>query len=379
MVNEIIKNSSFDLEQWKYTNINLFKDYKYNISCEETIFPPSKNNINLINGKIKSQKTPHVVVNKIKNIRIDNIKKINHIVNSNVSNPFIKINSNNYTEGAYIYIKDNSILEKPLVIDKKNNENKEKVLLNEKILIVVGNNVNAKIILNEYLNNQCYLNTVVQIYMGENSIVDFIHNSEKSKTTQICNFFSDIDSSSQLNFFSINIHGKLIKNNFFINLNQSNSSYHFYSLNLLNNNNHVDNYLEINHVKKNTTSSTYQKNILDDKSKCIFYAKAKIFRNSTNSEVIQSNKNLVLSDQAVVHSNPQLEIHNNDVKCSHGSTTGELDESMLFYMRSRGIKLSDCKKIILDGFANSIINNIKVKSIKNDVQKKVSSWLNNVS
>ena len=75
----------------------------------------------------------------------------------------------------------------------------------------------------------------------------------------------------------------------------------------------------------------------------------------------------------------KLEIYNNDVKCSHGSTTGELDESMLFYMRSRGIKLSDCKKIILDGFANSIINNIKIKSIKNDLQKKVSSWLNNVS
>ena len=250
MVNEIIKNSSFDLEQWKYTNINLFKDYKYNISSEKKIFPLSKKNINIIDGKIKSKKTPHIIVDNIKNTKIDNIKKINHIVNSNVSNPFIKINSNNYNEGAYIYIKDNSILEKPLVIDKKNNENKEKVLLNEKILIVVGNNVNAKIILNEYLNNQCYLNTVVQIYMGENSIVDFIHNSEKSNTTQICNFFSDIDSSSQLNFFSINIHGKLIKNNFFINLNQSNSSYHFYSLNLLNNNNHVDNYLEINHVKK---------------------------------------------------------------------------------------------------------------------------------
>tara|TARA_Y100000994_G_scaffold249556_1_gene262035 strand:+ start:4114 stop:5253 length:1140 start_codon:yes stop_codon:yes gene_type:complete len=379
MVNEIIKNSSFDLEQWKYTNINLFKDYKYNISSENKILPTSENNINLIDGKIKSKKTPRVLVDKIKNTRIDNIKKINHIVNSNVSNPFIKINSNNYSEGAYIYIKDNSILEKPLVINKKNSENKEKVLLNEKILIVVGNNVNAKIILKEYLNNQCYLNTVIQIYMGENSIIDFIHDTEKSKTTQICNFFTDIDSSSHLNFFSINIHGKLIKNNFFINLNRSNSSYHFYSLNLLNNNNHIDNYLNINHVKKNTTSSTYQKNILDDKSKCIFYAKAKIFKNSTNSEILQSNKNLVLSDKAVVHSNPQLEIHNNDVKCSHGSTTGELDESMLFYMRSRGIKLSDCKKIILDSFANSIINNIKIKSIKNDVQKKVSSWLNNVS
>ena len=86
-----------------------------------------------------------------------------------------------------------------------------------------------------------------------------------------------------------------------------------------------------------------------------------------------------MSDNAVVHSNPQLEIHNNDVKCSHGSTTGELDENMLFYMRSRGIKLSDCKKIILDGFANSIIDNIKSDLIKDDIRKKVNKWLINVN
>ena len=77
------------------------------------------------------------------------------------------------------------------------------------------------------------------------------------------------------------------------------------------------------------------------KSKSIFYAKAINQKNSTNSEVVQNNNNLILSDTAKVHSNPQLEIYNNDVKCSHGSTTGTLDDEILFYMRSRGIKKSE--------------------------------------
>ena len=87
----------------------------------------------------------------------------------------------------------------------------------------------------------------------------------------------------------------------------------------------------------------------------------------------------MLSDYATVHSNPQLEIHNNDVKCSHGSTTGELDENILFYMRSRGINLLDCKKLILSGFADSIINNIKNELTKNSIKQTINNWLLDVN
>ena len=132
-------------------------------------------------------------------------------------------------------------------------------------------------------------------------------------------------------------------------------------------------------MKNNTYSSVNQKSILLNKSKSIFYAKAIIQKNSTNSEVVQNNNNLILSDTAKVHSNPQLEIYNNDVKCAHGSTTGTLDDEILFYMRSRGIKESDCKKIILHGFTNQIINKINNSNIKNTINDNVYEWLKNVS
>ena len=87
----------------------------------------------------------------------------------------------------------------------------------------------------------------------------------------------------------------------------------------------------------------------------------------------------MLSSKATIHSNPQLEIYNNDVKCSHGSTTGEIDEEILFYMQSRGLNKKECKKIIMHGFTNEITNLIKDINIEEQVNSKIEKWLDHVS
>ena len=148
-------------------------------------------------------------------------------------------------------------------------------------------------------------------------------------------------------------------------------------MNILSGNNYIDNFINIKHCKKNTFSSTNYKNILKDNATGVFYAKAIISKNSINSEANQSNKNLMLSDKATIHSNPQLEIYNDEVKCSHGATTGEIDKDALFYMQSRGIKPSDCKKIILEGFSVEITTKIKNTDIKNIITKKINNWFEN--
>jgi len=379
-----IKITNFDKEQWKYTNIAQFEKYQYNFSLSnKTDSLKNSNTIQVNNGKlITSIDNDDIIVNSIKNIIKKNLfdikNKLNQL-NSNNSNPFIKINSTNYNDGVFIHIKDNSIIKEPVVIKNIINNNKTKKFLNEKLLIIIGDNVSVKLIFEEKLHNNCNLNTVTQVYIGKNSIIDFIHTAEKPKATQIYNFTADVDSSSTLNLFLINITGHLVKKNYFINLNQANSSCNISSLNLLDSNNHIDDFININHISKHTTSSTIQKNILKGKSKCIFYAKAKIFDKSYSSQVSQTNNNIILSNNAIVHSNPQLEIHNNDVKCSHGSTTGELDADALFYMRSRGIDLSECKKLILNGFANSVIDNIMNDKIKNKIKNKIDNWLLHVN
>ena len=84
---------------------------------------------------------------------------------------------------------------------------------------------------------------------------------------------------------------------------------------------------------------------------------------------------MLLSKKATVHSNPQLEIYNNDVKCSHGSTTGELDEDMLFYLRTRGLSLNKAKKMLLEGFLNEFIDSIGNNEATKNLKNKINDWL----
>ena len=122
-----------------------------------------------------------------------------------------------------------------------------------------------------------------------------------------------------------------------------------------------------------------KKNILNGKSNAIFYSKAIISHNGKKSEAVQKNNNILLSSNANVHSNPQLEIYNNDVKCSHGSTTGQLDEDAIFYLRSRGISLKNAEKILLNGFLNEVTTLIRDLSYCHNITKKIDEWLVNVN
>ena len=258
-------------------------------------------------------------------------------------------------------------------------ENKQKSFLNTRIFFSIGKNVEAKILINDNINSICYLNTLVEMFVEESSNIKIVHLSQKSKTTQIYNFVCSINQNSSLNINPIDITGKFIKKNYFISLNGENSNINFNSLNLVSDNNHIDNYINIDHLNHHTYSSTKHKNILQGSSKSIFYAKSIINKNSYLCEAVQKNNNLLLSDKAVVHSNPQLEIYNNDVKCSHGSTTGEIDEEILFYMQSRGLNKNECKKIILHGFANEITNLINDKMIEKKANQKIKKCLDHVS
>ena len=377
-------NSTFNKEQWKYTNINLFKNYSYNYIYDEVSSKTNKDIIQIINGRLKSKiySNKKIIIESLKNILNKNpynTKDKIDLINKNSANPFIKLNSKYYKDGVYIYIKDNTTIDKPVKIKNSVSLNRKKSFLNERILLVVGNNVSAKIFFEENLPNICSLNTVFQIFIGKNSNIDFIHNSQKTKTTQIYNLSANINSSSKLNIFPIDISGELIKKHYFIKLEESNSECNINALNMLNNNDHIDNYIQIEHCNNHTTSSTNQKNILSGNSTCVFYAKAIIHKKSHDSEANQKNNNLILSNKATIHSNPQLEIYNNDVKCSHGSTTGELDNEVLFYMQSRGLKFSKCKQLILNGFANEIIDNLTNEEIKTVLKQKITSWLLNVN
>jgi len=351
-------------EQWKYTHIKKFNEFDFTYTIKSSIIELSSNELDYLplNDALKNN--------------INNCKNILNKVIPNDKNKFILNNTAFCQSGHYFYLPKGANQKNPVYIKNIIAENKSNSFFNDRLLFHFGKNSSATIVLNELNNSKILSNIVCELYLEENANIELIINSNKPQTTQILNLGSVINKNACLKIFPIDISGKLIKNNYFVNLNNSNSQFYYYGINLLNDSNSIDNYIEINHNTKHTISNLNQKNILTDKSKGIFYSKSTIKNNSYNSEAHQNNNNLILSENALVHSNPQLMIYNDDVQCSHGSTTGKIDNDALFYLRSRGINLKEAKQILLNAFLNDIIDNINNDDINLDLKEKINLWVN---
>jgi len=138
---------------------------------------------------------------------------------------------------------------------------------------------------------------------------------------------------------------------------------------------HIDNHTRIDHVKPHCTSRELYKGILDGKARGVFNGKIIVHKDAQKTDAVQTNKNLLLSKDASVDTKPQLEIFNNDVKCSHGSTIGRLDEDAIFYLRSRGLGKEAARSLLTYAFASEIVNRIKLDPIRAKLNDALLSWL----
>ena len=384
---EMLKKHHFSYnEQWKYTHVDNFKNFDFSKEITDVTASykkKKKNEILIVNNILQNNAIlPFINILDIESALKNNLFNCNNIFNKIIpldKNHFILSNTAYFNNGNYFYFEENKTLKDPIYIENIIKQKKLTSFYNHRLLFHFGKKFCGKIILKEKYNKKISINSVFEIYLEDNAIVDFIIESEKPRTIQVFNLGATINKNAVLKISPFDITGELIKNNYFINLKGRNSHCYYNGLNLLNHSNHIDNYIEVNHNNKYTVSHTNHKNILDGKSTGIFYSKATINKKSAYSEAHQKNNNLILSSKSTIHSNPQLMIYNNDVKCSHGSSTGEIDNEALFYLRSRGISLQKAKKILLHAFLNEILDTIGNESVKNNIQNEVYSWIKNVN
>ena len=374
------KYSNLAIEEWKYTNINKFKLLKYKKdNLEVSSFKKNNshlNNIKNYNCEIKSAElTKGVCIYDLKSAIKKNINNCNNFFNKIFpfeKNPNVALNTAYFNNGIFIYIDDNLIIEKPIQLKNIIKNTFPDIFLNYRILLIIGNNTSVKFINEEIYKEKTSINSTWEINIGDNANIEFVNISDKEKTNQILNFGVIINKNSTFNYSPIDLSGRLLKNNYYFNLNKKNSQCYINGLNILNNNDYIDNYIKINHNHSNTISNTYFYNLLKNTSTSIFYAKAIINKTAKKSEAYQTNKNMLLSEKSNIHSNPQLEIYNKDVKCSHASTTGEIDKEALHYLRTRGISYENSCKLIIDGFINNVLDRIKIDSVHKKIKKIIS-------
>ena len=142
---------------------------------------------------------------------------------------------------------------------------------------------------------------------------------------------------------------------------------------------HIDNHLLVNHAKPNTRSEEYYRGVLDGHARGVFNGKVIVHKNAQKTDASQSNANLLLSDNAEVDTKPELEIYADDVKCSHGATVGQLDENMLFYLRSRALDEETARSLLTYAFADDVIRRINIQPIRDRLEYDVIGRLPDAS
>jgi Fe-S cluster assembly protein SufD len=176
---------------------------------------------------------------------------------------------------------------------------------------------------------------------------------------------------AHLTAHAVTLAGSLIRNDVHVSLDGEGAECILNGLYLGSGRQHIDNSTVIEHVKPRASSFELYKGILNGAAHGVFNGKIVVHKDAQKSDARQVNKNLLLSDDAVVNTKPQLEIHADDVKCSHGSTIGQIDPDALFYFRSRGLGLAEARRLLSSAFAADVVGRIKVASLRQRLEEYI--------
>ena len=304
------------------------------------------------------------------------MKKYNGLFPENENQPFELLNSAFMDSKMEITIKGNNYYEKPLhfifIYD-----NKEELMISPRIYLNISSNSSATILEEHIGDSNSFLNYSKFIHIHRNAHLNHtkIHSNSKNRIS-ITNLNVYQDSNSNYRFTQFSNGNELNRLNIKSHLKGQGSDCSLSGISLTKKGHHIDNNIIINHHSPNCMSSQNFRSILKDKSSGVYNGRTIVKKAAQKTNSSQSNKNILLSDTAKMNSNPQLEIYADDVKCSHGSTTGKLNKDAIFYLRSRGLDLKSARELLLNGFVNDIIEQVKNKDIKYMLKKNINIWLN---
>jgi Fe-S cluster assembly protein SufD len=282
-------------------------------------------------------------------------------------------------DGAFIYIPSGKIVEEPIHIIFITDSGNEKILTQPRNLFIAEKNSQVTIIEHYFgKDGEIYFtNSVTEIVAEENAIVDHIKLQEESKKAfHIARMEVDQERSSNFSSHLISTGADLTRNDFNAKFNDEGGECTLNGLYMIDGKQLFDAHTLMDHAKPHCNSHEHYKGILDDKSRGVFNGKIIVRQDAQKTNAFQENNSILLSDEALVNTKPQLEIFADDVKCSHGATIGQMDDDAKFYLKSRGIGEEASNSILLHAFASDVITSIKIESIRNYIEKIISNKFN---
>ncbi|HWP43955.1 MAG TPA: Fe-S cluster assembly protein SufD [Blastocatellia bacterium] len=281
--------------------------------------------------------------------------------------PFVALNTAFIRDGAFIEVPEGMVVEQPIHLLFVSAGGDGPLVSHPRNLILVGAGGQASII-EAYagMGSGLYLtNPVTEMVLGENAVVDHYRlQQEDEQAFHIGTLQAEQGRASSLYSHNVSLGGALVRNDINVVLAAEGDDCTLDGLYLAAGNQHVDNHTTIDHAKPHGSSRELYKGILDGRATAVFNGSVIVRKDAQKTDARQSNKNLLLSEEAEINTKPELQILADDVKCSHGATIGQIDREALFYLRSRGIGQDEARSLLTYAFANEILDRIKVEPVR---------------
>lgn len=379
-------------EDFKYTHIHTYlqEDYIAKAGSEsikkddiEHLLNDDFVSVVLVNGKYvpeysRLKKLPEAVTIKslFKALEEGNdvvIKQFNAGLET-TTNPLAMLNTALAGDGIFISIPENFVCPIPVHIANICTGD-TKSLYNPRHLVYLHKNTDFTLIESYHSVKQTgkiFTNSATEFYIEDNaSLENYILQEENvlSQRNDVRHF--TVNTGSRMNSVAISLDGGLVRNDPTVFINGENAEVHLNGLFLVKENHHTDNHTMVEHRAPNCFSNELYKGVVADNATSVFNGKILVYRDAQKTNAYQSNKNILMGDKATINTKPQLEIYADDVRCTHGTTTGKLNEEALFYMRSRGLNEKLAKNILLQAFAKEVSNTIKDEAFRTLIEQKI--------
>ncbi len=383
------------LEAWKYTNISKIIDREYTLPLTMTvpdvdasaldevlIDDLDAHRIVLVNGRVHNGLSDTgdlpdgVVVSSLAEAGGEhpNIVEAHYGQYADAENEALTaLNTAFVQDGLFVYVPSGTVVEKPIYAVHLTVSD-EDVMIQPRHLFVIEDGAVATIIEMQHTltDARVFTNTVREAYVGANGNLDhYIGQVQSNASSQVESTAAYHKDNSVFSTNTITLSGEVIRNNLTITPDGEFCESNLYGLYLGKDQMHVDNNTLVDHVHADCVSNELYKNVLNDQAKGVFNGKVFVRRDSQRINAYQSNKSIVLSKEATIYAKPELEIYADDVQCSHGATTGQLDKEGIFYLRSRGLSKKKARIMMLQAFAQDIVEGIKVDALREHMTRRV--------
>lgn len=386
MLPESIKNKGLEalnhtdfpttrVERWKYTRVG--KIANKSLQIHEANHVSSNDNENIIISFVNGQ-----LVSDLPSVEGVTIQTIDQASSSHLgqnlsldNEAFHAINTGYAAGGVYIHVNAKADIAPTIHLAHTITQSESLAAIRHLIVVEKEARVNIIQSFNTEDNAHSSLSLpITEVFVGENAQCSIEKlQQENDETFHIATEQVAQEQNSTFTIRTITLNGNIVRNNLNIEVNGENCETNLYGGYITKGKQHIDNHTVVDHKVANCESNELYKGVMDEKSTAVFNGKVFVRKDAQKINAFQSNGNVLLSDDATINSKPELEIYADDVKCSHGSTTGQLDDEAIFYLRARGLSERSAKQLLIHAFVGEVIEAVQNDYLKKEIQTTLTN------